>query len=249
MNRIHARLLLLAIVGVLLMPALSEAQLTRGIVSGTVRDQTGGLVPGAVATATNVETGVARTGVTNEQGFYRIPALEPGRYTVRIDLSGFKTVERTGVTVPISTEVTVSVALEVATLGEAVTVTAEAEAVQLSKSTRPSGRSRQDGRRSELPLSAARNVDNLSPLPERLPGARLDRHLRERPARRGDNFTIDGSDNNDISVTLRTSPVIPEAVAEFQVQTNPYNVEFGRNSGGQINVITKSGTNAFHNEA
>jgi len=68
-----------------------------------------------VATATNVETGVSRSGVTNEQGFYRIPALEPGRYTVKIELSGFKTVERTGVAVVIATETTVSVNLEVAT--------------------------------------------------------------------------------------------------------------------------------------
>ena len=60
---------------------------------------------------------------------------------------------------------------------------------------------------------------------------------------------IDGSDNNDITVTISTSQIVPEAVAEFQVLTNPYNVEFGRNTGGQINVITKSGTNRFHGEA
>jgi len=60
---------------------------------------------------------------------------------------------------------------------------------------------------------------------------------------------IDGSDNNDISVTISTSQVVPEAVAEFQVQTNAYSVEFGRNSGAQINVITKSGSNSFHGEA
>ena len=56
---------------------------------------------------------------------------------------------------------------------------------------------------------------------------------------------VDGSDNNDISVTISTSQIVPEAVAEFQVMQNPYSVEFGRNSGGQINVITKSGTNRF----
>ena len=53
---------------------------------------------------------------------------------------------------------------------------------------------------------------------------------------------VDGSDNNDISVTIATSQIVPESVAEFQVMQNPYSVEFGRNSGGQINVITKSGT-------
>ena len=59
---------------------------------------------------------------------------------------------------------------------------------------------------------------------------------------------IDGSDNNDISVTIATSQLVPEAVAEFQVQTNAYSVEFGRNSGAQVNVITKSGTNTFRGE-
>ena len=62
---------------------------------------------------------------------------------------------------------------------------------------------------------------------------------------RNNNYMVDGSDNNDISVTIATSQIVPEAVAEFQVLQNPYSVEFGRNSGGQINVITKSGTNRF----
>src|SRR5258707_1251951 len=57
---------------------------------------------------------------------------------------------------------------------------------------------------------------------------------------RNDNFSIDGSDNNDISVTVATVPVVPEAVQEFRLQTNPYSVEFGRNSGAQIDVITRS---------
>src|SRR5687768_8244158 len=62
---------------------------------------------------------------------------------------------------------------------------------------------------------------------------------------RNNNYMVDGSDNNDISVTIATSQIVPESVAEFQVMQNPYSVEFGRNSGGQINVITKSGTNRF----
>jgi outer membrane receptor for ferrienterochelin and colicin len=66
---------------------------------------------------------------------------------------------------------------------------------------------------------------------------------------RNNNYMVDGSDNNDISVTISTSQIVPEAVAEFQVLQNPYSVEFGRNSGGQVNVITKSGTNRFTGDA
>ena len=249
MNRLLARLLLPALAAVLALPAPSEAQLTRGIISGSVRDQTGALVPGAVATATNVDTGVARSGVTNEQGLYRIPALDPGRYTVKIELSGFKTVERTGVSVTIATEVTVSVALEVATVGEAVTVTAEAEAVQLNKSNPTMGQITTARQAVELPLSANRDINNLALLAPNTFSAPGSTGISSNGQRaRNNNFTIDGSDNNDISVTISTLDLAPEAVAEFQVQTNPYNVEFGRNSGAQINVVTKSGTNSFRGE-
>jgi hypothetical protein len=65
---------------------------------------------------------------------------------------------------------------------------------------------------------------------------------------RNNNYMIDGSDNNDISVTIATTQVVPESVQEFQVQTNAYSVEFGRNTGAQVNVITKSGSNQFRGE-
>lgn len=249
MNRSLARLLALAFGVVVALPVLSEAQLTRGIISGTVRDQTSALVPGAVATAINVATGVTRSAVTNDQGFYRIPALEPGQYLVKIELSGFKTVERTGVTVPMSTEVTVSVGLEVAALGEAVTVTGEAEAVQLNKSNPTVGQISTARQAVELPLSASRDINNLALLAPNTFTAPGSTGISANGQRaRNNNFTIDGSDNNDASVTISTLDLAPEAVAEFQVQTNPYNVEFGRNSGAQLNVVTKSGTNSFRGE-
>ena len=93
MNRVLARLFLLALVGILVFPALSDAQMTRGAISGTVRDATGALVPGATVTATNTDTNISRSTVTDTQGFYRIPALEAGRYAVKAELSGFQTVE------------------------------------------------------------------------------------------------------------------------------------------------------------
>ena len=79
-----------------------------------------------------------------------------------------------------------------------------------------------------------------------MPNASVDRPVRARTPINGNrprnnNYMVDGSDNNDISVTIATSQIVPEAVAEFQVMQNPYSVEFGRNSGGQINVITKIG--------
>jgi hypothetical protein len=101
----------------------------------------------------------------------------------------------------------------------------------------------------ELPLGPARDVNNLALLAPNAFSAPGSTGISVNGQRaRNDNFSIDGSDNNDISVTLATVPVVPEAVQEFRVQTNPYSVEFGRNSGAQIDVITKSGGNGYHGE-
>ena len=96
MNRVLARLLLLALAGFLAFPPLAAAQITRGAISGTVRDASGAVVPGATVTVTNVATNISRSAVSDAQGFYRVPALEPGTYTVRTELSGFQTVEYNG---------------------------------------------------------------------------------------------------------------------------------------------------------
>ena len=66
---------------------------------------------------------------------------------------------------------------------------------------------------------------------------------------RNNNFLLDGTDNNDLSVTLNSNRIIPEGVAEFQVQTTSYSAEFGRNTGAQISIITRGGSNVFHGEA
>jgi hypothetical protein len=101
-----------------------------------------------------------------------------------------------------------------------------------------------------LPINGDRDINRLallSPNVVTAPGSTTISVNGQRA--RNNNFTIDGTDNNDVSVTISTLDIVPEAVAEFQVQTNAYNVEFGRNSGGQFNVITRSGTNLLRGEA
>ena len=132
---------------------------------------------------------------------------------------------------------------------ETVDVTAQTEAISLNKTNPTIGLTLTERQAEELPTSAARNVLNLallSPNVHVAPGANGISANGQRA--RNNNFTIDGSDNNDITVTLSTTPVFPEAVGEFQIQTNPYSAEYGRNSGAQINIITKSGTNRFHGD-
>ncbi len=249
MNRVLARLSLLAVAGILAFPPLAAAQMTRGAISGTVRDVSGAIVPGATVTVTNVDTNATRSVVTDAQGFYRVPALEPGTYTVRTELSGFQTVENRELRLVAAGEITLNVDMKVAGVGEAITVVGRADAVELNKTNGTVGTTTMARQVVELPLSADRNINNLiatSPNVSRVTGQGT--YAANGQRSRNNNYMIDGSDNNDISVTIATTQVVPESVQEFQVQTNSYSVEFGRNSGAQVNVITKSGTNRFRGE-
>lgn len=240
----------LAMLAALLLPDPAAAQLTRGGISGIVRDQQGAVVPGATVTVKSLSTGAVRSAVTDANGLYRVPALEPGVYMVRTELRGFSTVENPEIRVQATQEVTLPVTLSVKGVGEALTVTAKAEAIELNKTNGTVAMTRTARQVTELPLGgAARNINNLilqSPNVSASTGQGTYSVNGQRS--RNNNYMIDGSDNNDISVTIATSQIVPEAVAEFQVLTNPFNVEFGRNSGAQVNVITKSGSNSFHGE-
>jgi outer membrane receptor protein involved in Fe transport len=241
---------LLALIAVIaLVPATGWAQLTRGTISGTIKDNTGALLPGVTVIITNNGTGVVRTAATNASGFYRAPALEPGTYTVKAELQGFKALENRDVPVLPSAEATVDFSLEVGGLTETIDVTARSEAVTLNKTNGSIGQTFTARQAAELPLPA-RNPVNLALLAPNVTSSVGQTTISANGQRsRNNNFMIDGTDNNDVSVTLPTVPVPPDSVAEFNVQTNPYNAEFGRNSGAQINIITKSGSNAFRGSA
>ncbi|HEX3253958.1 MAG TPA: TonB-dependent receptor [Pyrinomonadaceae bacterium] len=239
--------LVIALLTLLALPATTHAQLTRGAISGTVRDQAGAVVPGAQVKVTNPQTNVARDAVTNDEGFYRIGAVEPGVYSVLVEKAGFSKIENRAVTVQQNQETTFDVELQTGSVTGIVDVTADQEAITLNKTNPTIGLTATARQVVELPLGAARDVNNLALLSPNVFSAPGSTGISANGQRaRNNNFTIDGSDNNDLSVTISTVDVVPEGVGEFQVQTNPYNVEVGRNSGAQINVITRSGTNDFH---
>ncbi|MGE5815707.1 MAG: carboxypeptidase regulatory-like domain-containing protein, partial [Acidobacteriota bacterium] len=238
------------LVGLLMLPATMQAQITRGAIAGTVRDASGGVVPGATVTITNTETNIARSAVTDDKGFYRIGALEPGNYNVVSELAGFSTSTVTNVLVRSANEVTIDVELKVAGLGEQVTVTGESKSMELNKTNPTISNTLNTRAVEQLPLPGGRNVNNLiATSPNVTSTGGQGTYAANGQRSRNNNYMIDGSDNNDISVTISTTPVVPEAIAEFQVITNPYSVEFGRNSGAQVNIITKSGTNRFRGDA
>lgn len=234
---------------VALFEPLASAQITRGSIAGNVRDESGAVIAGAQVTVIAPSRNLSRTATTDEEGFYRVGALDPGTYTVTVERAGFAKTENREVLVRTSLETTFDAQLRVGNVTESVDVTAASEGITLNKTNPTLGLSVGNRQAVELPLSAGRDVNQialLTPLSVPAPGSTGISVNGQRA--RNNNFTIDGTDNNDISVTLSTSSVIPEAVAEYQVLTNAYSVEFGRNSGAQINIITRSGTNDFHGD-
>jgi len=254
MKRISSSNFAFVLVGTLLLfvfSALSTpAQMTRGVISGTVRDENGAALPGVQVTITSNGSNLTkREATTDGEGFYRVAALDPGSYNVVVEKQGFGKVEHRDVVVKSSSEVTFDTALTVGNVAETVDVTAQTDAITLDKTNATIGLTATSRQAVELPLGAARNVNNLALLSPNVFSAPGSTGISANGQRaRNDNFTIDGSDNNDISVTIATVPVVPEAVQEFRVQTNPYSVEFGRNSGAQIDVITRSGGNGYHGD-
>src|SRR5262245_1096623 len=115
-----------AVLTAILVPSLGIAQMTRGSIAGTARDSSGAIVPGATVTVTNAATNAAHTAVTDAQGFYRVAALEPGRYTVTTELQSFRRVEQRDVDVRAALETPLDVRLEPGGLDTTVNVTADA---------------------------------------------------------------------------------------------------------------------------
>jgi len=228
--------------------ALASAQMTRGSLGGTVRDDTGGVLPGVSVTIKNEDTGISRTVVTNAEGFYRAPALEPGKYTVTVQLSGFRSLERNAVQVLTNQETTFNADLKVGGMTDTIVVEDVRGEIELNKTNPNIAMTATSRQAVELPLPG-RNINNLALLAPNTFTAPGSTGISANGNRaRNNNFMIDGTDNNDLSVTIQTTPVLPEEVAEYSVGTASFSAEFGRNSGAQINVITRSGTNAFKGE-
>jgi len=251
--RLNAGLALL--VGVLLpAAATAQARLTGADVQGTVRDESGAVVPGVTITATNVETGLVRTAATAGDGRYVIPALPPGTYRISAELQGFATVIRQGVVLLLGQLATADFDLKLARGHEEVTITAEGAVVDPSHTSVSTVVGQQQIE--SLPING-RNFISFSVI---TPGVTTDRTPQQGASAtsglsftgqraRSNNIMVDGLDNNDLVVGSVRATFSQEAVREFQVLTNSYSAEFGKASGGIVNIVTKSGTNDFHGNA
>lgn len=232
--------------------AFGQAQANAADLQGVVRDQSGAVVGGATVTARNPGTNTTKSTTSDESGSYVIVNLPPGAYEVMVEANGFKKSVLPGVVLTVGQRADLDVALEVGNVSEVVTVSgATAELVETSKTTVSTTIDQQ--RIDNLPINE-RNYLSFA-LTTSTVGRDNGRPIGPAPTT-GLNFggqrgrsnlvQVDGADNTDNSVNASRSTVSQEAVQEFQVVSNSFAPEFGRSSGGVVNVVTKSGTNDFH---
>ena len=212
---------------------------------GTVYDEEGVVLPGVTLIAKNVETSLERTVITNERGHYRLERLPRGFYTITVSLPGFKTSERGGLELWSGAELRVNFTLEVGAIEEKITVIAVSPIVETTRTqvstiiTEREMLSYPQGNRNFLSLMAY--------APGTTPGAGRSGYSINGMRGSSNNFMIDGIDNNDPgTATSFTTTLPPEAIQEFRLIANNFSAEYGRNTGGIINAVMKSGTNELH---
>jgi hypothetical protein len=225
----------------------------RGTISGRVTDQQGARVAGAAVVATNIETNVVNRTSTNESGVFDIVLLNPGKYTVTVELDGFKKAVQSGIELSIAGQLNLEIRLEVGQVAESIQVTAEAPLLNTVSAS--GGRVIDNREVTELPFTNM-NPFALAGLAAGMQWTGGPEALRPFDNAGTSSFnTMGGVGNNEYSIdgapatgTGRRVAFIPPAdsVGEFKLETTPFDASYGGTSGAVINVMTKAGTNLLH---
>jgi hypothetical protein len=238
-----------------------------GSISGTVKDLSGAVVPKAAVTATNTDTGVRRAVTTNGTGAYSFPSLPVGHYDVVIAAPGFKPYRRTSITVDVNSALVVDTVLELGESSE--TVTVNESAVRVETASTQLGDVIAGANVAVMPLNGRSYTDLLALQPGVLPtstitpltvqglgqsvfspsGGLNPGTLSINGQRESANgFTVNGADAEETG--SMAAAIVPnlDSIAEFRILSANFDAEYGKYTGGQVNVITKSGTNAFHGD-
>jgi hypothetical protein len=241
----------------LLAPAFASAQTFQGSVRGAVRDADGGVLPGTTVTLTNVETGVARTSVTNERGEYVFASVAPGVYNVEVALAGFAPYLREALEVGIATQLVQDVTLQVGGIAESVTVTGETPLIETASASIASAI---DKAQMEVLPTPGRNLFIMAVTTPNVVHTGDPVFVRQQDQTnssllslgggplRGNNYTEDGVTISDMR---NRAVIIPnfEGTEEMKVQINTYDAEMGRTGGAVFNTIHKSGANNWAGSA
>jgi hypothetical protein len=253
-NKLMYRRLLLAVAFALAWTRIVSAQVDTGSISGTVKDVSGAVIPGAEITVTNAATRVTATTVTNSAGVYQVLALIPGTYSVKAAATGFGPQVMNDVNINVQSKVEANFTLPIGQIQQEAIVTA-AEPLLQTQSANIGGVVESEQIRN-LPLNGRRYAD-LALLE---PGVRVNPNVAnpavDRFSANGNldlqnYFSLDGVDNNSGSTNLQEGSVQvvqppPDALQEFRVQTRTYSAEFGTSAGAVVNASIRSGANQFH---
>jgi hypothetical protein len=240
----------LLVVGILVCLAgtsYTAAQTVQGVVAGTVTDPSGGAVPDATVTLTNMETGIAQETKTDANGDFRFSLVPPGRYELRAKTGNFAEFAQSGIVLEASRTVSVPVKLQLATTTTAVEVTSNAPLVQSEDSQ--FGITVNNQTIEQAPL-LSRNVFDLAFL-----APSVNQGMNMNPAsggarEAGTSYLLNGADNNDnFSEGSRNITPPLESVQDFTVITNSYGAQYGRSAGAVVSTNQKAGTNQFHGVA
>jgi hypothetical protein len=231
--------------------ANGQATAANGNIEGIVRDTTGAALPGVAVTVTNMDTGTARTSVTNDEGVYRAVLLPLGRYRIVAELQGFKTFEQQGITLSAGQTALVNIQLGVGSVSETVTVTSESPVAGPGKIDL--GRTIGENEIKNLPL-VSRNPYNFAFLQANVTGYENNEfgvpRINANGTQMRTNYQIDGNTNTEKDrAGLRLLPVSEVLVREVKVITNGFAPEFGQTTGMVYNAITPSGTNNIDGSA
>src|SRR6266496_5930912 len=247
---------MLAVLALILGTSLAaSAQNITASVRGTAMDEQGAAIAGANVTITDADTGYSRSDKSDKDGIYNFPSLPIGRYTLTVTMEGFKTFEEKGILLHVNDSLTLDARLRIGARTETVEVAANTTQVELTNADLSGTIA---GRQiTELPL----NGRSFAQLMTLVPGVAQDNGFAYNQkgltggadlsisggASNANTFLVDGANNVDVGSgrTLLVYPSI-DSIEEFKVERNSYGAQFGGNSGGQVTIVTKSGTNQFH---
>ena len=245
------------------LPSLALAQAT-GTITGVVTDALDAILPGTTVEITSTATNQTRRAISGGDGFYTVPLLQPGVYTVRASLAGFRTAARENVQVSVDSTARVDFTLQIAQ--EAVVDVYDSEPPLIETSNSQLGIVVDEKKIVELPLNG-RNFTQLGTLlpgvvapPGALGGGAGDATPGGFGAatsgfsvngmrNQSNNFLLDGASNNDTFNTGFVNRPPPDAIQEFKILTHSYSAEYGRSAGSVVNVVTRAGTNTVHGAA
>ncbi|MBC8165205.1 MAG: carboxypeptidase regulatory-like domain-containing protein, partial [Bryobacteraceae bacterium] len=240
-----------ALVIFLLFTTLQFAQVAGSDFYGIVTDSSGAPVPEATIRLIAETRGFSQDGLTNQEGAWFFPNLLPGTYRIEVSKTGFATYARSGVLAVVARRIRVDISLGLASLAEQITVAADAD--QLETASQSVGQTIDNRRILQMPLNGRSYLELATLAPNGVPAATGSRQgtgfVLGGSRFNSNNLMVDGVDNNTIFFNRDVVRPSIDSIEEFRVITNSPSAEFGRNMGGVVTVVTKSGTNDYHGTA